>query len=381
MQYTTAFLIVVCLALSILCVLVFENNRIEKKEKRVLYVTYVVVAVAAAAEWLGLMLKGNPDISSWFLKAVKFLDYCLTPVAGGIIVLQFRKSSKIVARIIFGILVANLIFQFICLFTDWMIVIDASNNYTHGTLYYLYIAMYFVVLVLVIVEFTLYGMKFRRHNLVSLYSVLVFVVVGILLQLIWDIRTAYVAITIGLALLFIHYSEFSQLAADDKIQEQRILITIDPLTGISNRYAYEKALSRVDDKEDFVVFSIDINGLKRTNDSKGHQAGDELICGAANVISGVFNRYGSSYRTGGDEFIALSNVDPEKIPEILAELERRVKAWRGKEVEEMSLSAGAASRKEFPDATIDELVATADQRMYKIKSEYYIAHGIDRRRR
>ena len=182
-------------------------------------------------------------------------------------------------------------------------------------------------------------------------------------------------------MLFIHYSEFSQLAADDKIQEQRILITIDPLTGILNRYAYEKALSRVDDKEDFVVFSIDINGLKRTNDSKGHQAGDELICGAANVISGVFNRYGHSYRTGGDEFIALSNVDPEKIPEILAELERRVKAWRGKEVEEMSLSAGAASRKEFPDATIDELVATADQRMYKIKSEYYIAHGIDRRRR
>ena len=54
---------------------------------------------------------------------------------------------------------------------------------------------------------------------------------------------------------------------------------------------------------------------------------------------------------------------------------------KGEEVKEMSLSAGAASKKEFPEYTVDELVATADQRMYKIKSEYYISRGIDRRRR
>ena len=241
--------------------------------------------------------------------------------------------------------------------------------------------MYFIVLLLVIVKFALYGRRFKRQNVISLYSVLTFLIAGVVIQIIFGIRTAYVAITIGLALLFIRYVEFSQLLADDKINEQRILITVDPLTGILNRYAYEKALSRVhSDKEDFVVFSIDINGLKRTNDSLGHQAGDELICGAANVISDVFDKYGKCYRTGGDEFIALSHVPYESIDSVLKELEEKTKAWRGEEVKELSLSAGQASRKEFPDYTVDDLVGKADQRMYKVKADYYQVTGRDRRK-
>ena len=382
LQYYTPFIIIVWLTLALLCVLVFENDRLKKQEKRILYITYIVVAIAAAAEWFGLLLNGNTDIPTWLLRLVKFTDYILTPVAGGIIVLQFNNKLKIFKHLIFGLLGLNFIFQFICLFTDWMIVVDASNVYSHGDLYTVYIVTYFLILVLAIAEFALYGTKFRRHNVISLYSILLFLVTGVVLQMILDIKTAYLAITIALAMLFIHYSEFSQLAADDKIQEQKILITIDPLTGILNRYAYEKDLSKVDiNNNNFVVFSVDINGLKRTNDTLGHQAGDELICGAAQVISNIFDQYGKCYRTGGDEFIALVHVDPNQIDSILEELTIKVAEWKGKDVKEMSLSAGAASRKEFPNYTVDELVATADQRMYKIKSDYYISHGIDRRRR
>ena len=381
LQYYTPFIIIVWLTLALLCVLVFENDRLKKQEKRILYITYIVVAIAAAAEWFGLLLNGNTDIPTWLLRLVKFTDYILTPVAGGIVVLQFNNKLKIFKHLIFGLLGLNFIFQFICLFTDWMFVVDVSNVYSHGDLYTVYIVTYFLILVLAIAEFALYGTKFRRHNVISLYSILLFLVAGVVLQMILDIKTAYLAITIALAMLFIHYSEFSQLAADDKIQEQKILITIDPLTGILNRYAYEKDLSKVDiNNNNFVVFSVDINGLKRTNDTLGHQAGDELICGAANVISKVFDQYGRCYRTGGDEFIALSYVNPDQIDSILEELTIKVAEWKGKDVKEMSLSAGAASRKEFPNYTVDELVATADQRMYKIKSDYYMSHGIDRRR-
>ena len=380
-QYYTPFIVLVWLTLVLLCILVWENDRIKKKEKRVLYITYLVVAVAALAEYLGLLFNGNTNLPL-LLKFFKFVDYVLTPVAGGIIVLQFKNKFKIFKYIIFGLLGLNLIFQVVCVFTDWMTVIDSNGYYQHGSLYTVYIVIYFLVLLLTIVEFGLYGQRFRRHNRISLYATLLFVITGVVLQLILNVKTAYLAITIGLAILFIRYSEFSQLEADDKIQEQKILITVDPLTGILNRYAYEKDLSREENnKEDFVVFSIDINGLKRANDSLGHQAGDELICGAATIIGEVFDKYGRSYRTGGDEFIALSHVPYEQVEEILKELDNKVNAWHGKEIKEMSLSAGEASRKEFPGYSIDELVATADQRMYKKKSEYYISHGIDRRRR
>ena len=380
MRYYTAFVIIVWLALALLGVLVFENDRIKKEEKGLHFLSYAVVAFAATAEWLGLMFNGNTGVPSWVLRIFKFFDYTLTPAVGGIIILQFRKIEKYINWAIFGILAVNLLFQFISLFTKWMIVIDDTNTYAHGSLYTLYIVFYFAIIALVIVAFALYGRNFRHKNRASLYGILVFVVIGILLQVIFSIRTAYVAVAIGLIALFVHKTEFSQQVADDQIKEQKILITIDPLTGIYNRYAYEKDLDTLLDNEELVVFSIDINGLKHTNDTKGHQAGDELICGAAEVITKVLNKYGKCYRTGGDEFIGLSHVSEDKIDSLIKELNKVADSWKGKKIEKLSLSSGYASRKEFPKYTLDELVGTADQRMYKEKSEYYLSRGIDRRK-
>ena len=53
-------------------------------------------------------------------------------------------------------------------------------------------------------------------------------------------------------------------------------------------------------KNNFVVFLIDINGLKVVNDTLGHEAGDELICGAAACITSTFKDKGNTYRIGGD---------------------------------------------------------------------------------
>ena len=375
--YYTPLVILVWLALLVLSILVFENNRIRKERKGVLFLTYAVVALAALAEWLGLMLNGK--VSTGLLKFIKFMDYILTPVAGGMIVLQFKKETKIIERSIFGVLAVNFIFQFISLFTNWMVKFNDENKYEHGSLYILYIIMYFLVIILTIVEFGLFGRHFRKKNRLSLYSILSFVVIGVTLQMVTGVRVAYVALTIALAFLFIHHSEFSQLSADDKIEEQKILITIDPLTGISNRYSYEQDLGNIDFNDDFVVFSVDINGLKRANDNFGHKAGDELIVGTAETISSVFSKYGKCYRTGGDEFIVLAHVNNTRIEDILHELTKKADRWSGKEIKELSLSAGAASKKEFPDYSIDELVGEADQRMYKIKSDYYMSHHLDRR--
>ena len=379
MQYFTPLVILVWLALIVLSILVIENNRIRKARKRVLFITYVVVALAATAEWLGLILSGNENVPNWLLRLVKFFDYVLTPVAGGIVVLQFKKDTKIVERSIFGVLIANFIFQFISLFTNWMITIDENHVYHHGSLYVIYVVMYFIVIVLTIFEFALFGRKFRKKNSLSLYSILAFVVIAVSLQMAFDIRISYIALTIALAFLFIHHSEFSQLSADDKIEEQKILITIDPLTGIANRYSYEQDLSSIDYNDDFVVFSVDINGLKRANDNFGHKAGDELIVGTAETISAILGKYGKCYRTGGDEFIALTHVSNTKIDDIIHELTKKAEKWSGNEIKELSLSIGAASKKEFNDYSIDELVGEADQRMYKIKSDYYLSHHLDRR--
>ena len=385
MTFYTAIIIVVWLALVVLSILVHENNRISNHTKAVMYLTYAVTAIAALAEWLGVQFNGNPKIPVDVLKTVKLFDYILTPIAGGAIVLQLR-TKTIWKKIIFGILGVNLIFQIVSVFTGLMLVVDADHVYHHGPAYIAYIIIYSLIIVFVIIEFAMYGAKFKKQNRVSLYALLVFVAVGILLQEIFgsEIRTAYITLAIGLSLMFIHYSEFSQLESDLRIREQMKQIRLDPLTGISNRHAYIEELQKLSEAEtlpdDLVVYSIDINGLKKTNDTLGHSAGDELICGAADCITTIFDKYGKSYRTGGDEFIVIANIETNQIYSLVSQLNKLGASWKGKESKSISFSVGAAARKDNPDLKPEKLVILADQRMYKAKNEYYQETGFERRK-
>lgn len=385
MKYYTPLIIIVWLSLLILSILALENDRFSANKKRILIGTYAVVAGAALFEWLGIQLNGNTAISPWFLRIVKFFDYTLTPLAGGAIILQFQ-SKGILKKLIFGVLCANTLFQLITLFTNWMIYIDDSNVYHHGKAYYGYIALYIAIIVLVIIEFALYGRKFRKQNRFSLFSVLLFAITGIVLQeaLGSEVRTAYISIAVALALLYIHDSEYSQQASDDQIQEQMIKISIDPLTGLFSRHAYTEKIQKLEAlatlPEDLVVFSIDINGLKSTNDHFGHSAGDELICAASNCISSVFSEYGECFRTGGDEFIVFANIEKNKIEILTEELLEKVAEWHGKEAPELSLSVGSAEASTHPEARPEKLIAVADREMYKAKAEFYMNTGTDRRK-
>lgn len=385
MTFYTAIIIVVWLALIVLSILVHENNRISNHTKAVMYLTYAVTAVAALAEWLGVQFNGNAKIPVDLLKTVKLFDYILTPIAGGAIVLQLR-TKTIWKKIIFVILGINVIFQIVSVFTGLMLVVDADHFYHHGPAYIAYIVIYSLIIIFVIIEFAMYGAKFKKQNRVSLYALLVFVAVGILLQEIFgsEIRTAYISLAIGLSLMFIHYSEFSQLEADNRIREQMKQISLDPLTGISNRHAYIEHLQRLVDAEtlpdDLVVYSIDINGLKKTNDTLGHAAGDELICGAADCITTIFDKHGKTYRTGGDEFIVIANIETNQIYSLVSQLNKLGASWKGKESKSISFSVGAAARKDNPELKPEKLVILADQRMYKAKNEYYQETGFERRK-
>ena len=72
-----------------------------------------------------------------------------------------------------------------------------------------------------------------------------------------------------------------------KLMEQRMKSSVDVLTGVFSRLAYHECLEQYADSvpTDLTVFLMDINGLKGVNDALGHEAGDELICGAAQCIS------------------------------------------------------------------------------------------------
>lgn len=149
---------------------------------------------------------------------------------------------------------------------------------------------------------------------------------------------------------------------------------MDELTGIFNRNAYENDLAELEAeevKDDFVYVSLDVNGLKGVNDTLGHAAGDEIIIGAGDCLKQCFEAYGKLYRTGGDEFAALIYAEEAQLTEIIKDLERVTKKWRGIRNEQLTMSCGYVTRREAGRISIREMAILADKRMYENKAEYY----------
>ena len=107
------------------------------------------------------------------------------------------------------------------------------------------------------------------------------------------------------------------LAARDRAQAavDREASETDELTNVRRRGAGMKQLQREVDRahrgpEGLVVTFIDVDGLKRVNDTKGHLAGDALLIAVAESLRGCLRSYDLIMRFGGDEFVcALPNVD------------------------------------------------------------------------
>lgn len=385
-SYYTSIMLLSWMALGVLSVLIRANDRLTKSDKRLLYLTYALIAVSALAEWCGVQLDGRMDMPKWALVLCKCLDYILTPMAGGALVVQTGMRNRW-RNVLLGILAVNALVQIVCAFNGWMVVVDESHRYSHGPLYGLYMGVCLAIIGLIIVEFIVYGRSFRKQNRQSLYAIMLLVIVGIAMQeaLPSAHRTSYIALTLGAALMFIHYSEFSQLAMDDHMSAQQLQIDTDALTGLYSGHAYSKALKELDAAgalpEDLAVFVVDINGLKDVNDALGHDAGDELIRGAAQLVEAALGGEGRCYRTGGDEFVALANMRRDEAEAALDRLRGEAARWQGKRVKALSLAAGCALAADNPDLLAEKLVREADMAMYASKAVYYQSSGRDRRKR
>ena len=141
MSYYTTITILIWLALAILCILVRENARLRAEKKTVYYLSYILLGVAALAEWLGLRLNGA-DLPEWLLRLIKCVDYTLTPLSGGFIVAQLRSGDAKWRRLLVYVLAANTVFQIAALFTGWMVTVGPDRRYSHGPLYWVYILVY-----------------------------------------------------------------------------------------------------------------------------------------------------------------------------------------------------------------------------------------------
>ena len=170
----------------------------------------------------------------------------------------------------------------------------------------------------------------------------------------------------------------------DKQKEEQLIIKshTDGLTGLFNRRAYEdhvRTYGYTITEENLVYLSMDVNGLKKVNDTMGHAVGDELLIGAAECMKRCLSSYGRIYRVGGDEFAGIIFASRLELKNVIDDFNRAVASWRGDNLKSLSISVGYVPVSEMEERTIEALAKEADRRMYENKEKHYQSIGDTRK--
>ena len=100
----------------------------------------------------------------------------------------------------------------------------------------------------------------------------------------------------------------------DKIQDLTEAATLDLMTGLLNKTAAQKEISKLCATSQGVLMLLDLDNFKLVNDLYGHAMGDKILIRFAELIKGMIRSTDLAGRIGGDEFIAFcQNVHDEKI--------------------------------------------------------------------
>lgn len=172
-------------------------------------------------------------------------------------------------------------------------------------------------------------------------------------------------------------SVIALLMSINKLSKERIkyFSEYDSMTGALNRRAGFEILNKIyqDSAKDKGAVSIcfcDINGLKEVNDNLGHVAGDELISSIVNVIKKNIREVDFIIRLGGDEFLIIFvNSDIEQSEKIWSRINDEFTRINQEENRKyiISISHGIEEFKFNSNEYIDEIINSADSKMYKEK--------------
>ena len=169
-----------------------------------------------------------------------------------------------------------------------------------------------------------------------------------------------------------HRRLLEELIQKGNLQEKELgaarhMAYTDSLTGIKNKAAYIEDISIIEqkinegklDKIGVVVF--DLNSLKKINDTKGHDAGDEYIKAACQRF-----KHSPVYRIGGDEFVAiLEGEDYENRRQLLEEFSKMVD--EEKKHDGIVIASGSSTLHRNKDKSYMRVFERADRQMYKRK--------------
>ena len=160
------------------------------------------------------------------------------------------------------------------------------------------------------------------------------------------------------------------VSTEHKAEELGELAIKDSLTGIRNKTAYDKLIRDLDElrERDYGVVMIDLNYLKKINDTYGHDKGDVAIIKLCRIICDVF-AHSPVFRTGGDEFVVIvRGHDYDHVQELEKTFYEAMESIQtDKSEERISAALGYALFEVGRDHRYQDVFKRADKAMYEAK--------------
>ena len=193
-----------------------------------------------------------------------------------------------------------------------------------------------------------------------------------------DLGVRAVGIVFGVVMMLIIQlvtSNFSEMVNGLKLQhEMKRQAETDPLTGVSNRRAFENCVAALIGEDaqacEFSVVLIDLDGFKGANDRYGHPAGDAVLVEVARRLERLCPSAHCIARLGGDEFaVVVPRGGQDRLPVDLATTIRKTLALPYRADDAAILISASAGVAHFPSAgeTMVDLLKKADRALYDDK--------------
>ena len=297
----------------------------------------------------------------FFLTAVPYA--WLLYVNGKLSVRHNRRWTAAVCHVMTGTAIAVVLLS--NPWTKAVYFINMVNYYKKGPAAYLIpaVGMLYLVVAFLLAAFGALraGSAQRRGELGKLAAAFLFPAAGILVEKIFSMDAAW-AFTVA-ALLWVY------------LGIQKGQVTQDGLTGLNNRRRLDQYMWELDERsgerETCCYLLMDVNKFKKVNDTYGHVTGDEVLRLVAEQLKRTFgNMQAFLARYGGDEFVVIvKGKTQDEMDVIIHQTQENVNAiaWGADTPWQLSISIGCAMRGEQGKQKSHELLALADERMYRQK--------------
>ncbi|HEY6776373.1 MAG TPA: GGDEF domain-containing protein [Thermoleophilaceae bacterium] len=178
----------------------------------------------------------------------------------------------------------------------------------------------------------------------------------------------------SILITYLHLIRRQRLGLRAGAEVARRLASVDALTGLGNRRAFDEALTvevagAARDRAPLSIGLIDVDSLKSINDRFGHLEGDRCLGNVARVMESSVRNTDRCFRWGGDEFVVVLPGSRREAAEdvmrrMVEKVNRECTAPDGRGVE---LSWGSAEL--APGASLEDALAAADVALLEQKTE------------